>query len=773
MILDIIVKSTLVLGVAALFSVMSRGRATAALRHAVWVAALIGAVLVPALSAALPALRVPLLPNEFRPAATAQPSTAASVAGDAEPLPSAEWPESTAPVPAAAAVRPSAASLPVAAALPEAGLSVVEDTRVLLRALRDRVSGIPLLTALWMLGAVLLCVRVIASRLSAARVTRTRVPGRAPWLPAARRLARIMRVPRRLRFLRSDRVAMPMAYGVLRPAVVLPTEADDWSADRLQAVLLHELSHVRRRDCLTQAAADLALAALWFHPLAWVARRAIRRERERACDDLVLAAGTPAPEYASHLLDVARDARQRSASLALSGGVAMARPSELEGRLMAILDDTRPRRALTVRSCATVGLVTLAIVAPTSALDLWQAPGAATHADAVPASPTERPRPDTVGLRLESAPATPRVAASAGAVAVAGAVADAQEPMPMPSPAPAPSPSIVAAPVVATTIAMEHDFDFEHDVELVESIAPAAMAAVRATTAGLIAPAFVAQAPVAGVPGGVKGGVVVAAPAKRAASRTPPDPKVVAALTEALKDSDKEVRQQALQTLSRFRDPSTIDALIGVMSHTDPDMRRQAVFALSNIRDPRTQSALAGALKDQDAQVRRHALFALARQKDPAAYEPLVAATKDADPDVRKQAAFSLGELRDARAAGPLGALVADANVEVRQQAVFALGQLRSTETIAPLQTALKDSDDKVRERAAFALGQIRDPRAVEALMAATRDTSITVRKQAYFALGQVGDARAQDLAIAGLKDSDPEVRRMAAFALSRMTDRD
>lgn len=168
--------------------------------------------------------------------------------------------------------------------------------------------------------------------------------GTAEWTRLLPKQGAWLRLSRSVTFLCSDRAVMPMTWGWLRPVVLLPAGAATWPLERLRDVLMHELAHVRRFDCLTQAIAQAACALYWFNPLAWLAARRMRIERERACDDLVLRAGTRPSDYAGHLLEIARDLREgRTAALA---AVAMARPSQLEGRLLAILDPARRRGGL-------------------------------------------------------------------------------------------------------------------------------------------------------------------------------------------------------------------------------------------------------------------------------------------------------------------------------------------------------------------------------------------------------------------------------------------
>ena len=91
------------------------------------------------------------------------------------------------------------------------------------------------------------------------------VPSTSPTRRGCRWRARWRRssgVSPRLMFLRSGRAAMPMAWGFSGPAVLMPSDADHWPAERLRIVLLHELAHVKRRDCLTHMLAQIACAAL-------------------------------------------------------------------------------------------------------------------------------------------------------------------------------------------------------------------------------------------------------------------------------------------------------------------------------------------------------------------------------------------------------------------------------------------------------------------------------------------------------------------------------
>ena len=211
----------------------------------------------------------------------------------------------------------------------------------------------------WLFGAVMVFSRFAVGT---ARV----------WLKARR--ARPMQIESTVKLLDDGPGATPITWGVFRPVILLPSEAMAWPAERLRVVLLHELAHVSRWDCLTLAISEISLSLYWFHPLAWWASNRMRHEREQACDDLVLAAGVPASNYARDLLEIARGlSSKRKPSLAAP---AVARGSNLEQRLRAILNPNIARRALTARvAVAMTGGALLALLPLASLRLLGQGSG--------------------------------------------------------------------------------------------------------------------------------------------------------------------------------------------------------------------------------------------------------------------------------------------------------------------------------------------------------------------------------------------------------------
>jgi beta-lactamase regulating signal transducer with metallopeptidase domain len=217
---------------------------------------------------------------------------------------------------------------------------------------------IAILLGVWLAGLALRVAWLAAQRVRVRSLVGARRPGADATLArSAVRLAGALGIRRRVRVLESARVNMPLTWGAARPVIVLPEGAGGWPADRLRAVLLHELAHVRRWDYVTTLLAEAACAVYWPLPLAWLARRRLHAEQEQACDDRVIAAGTAPLAYAEHLLAIARGFH--GGRTELGAAVAMAREANLTRRVRAILDARVDRRPL---RCG-AGLLTVALLA--------------------------------------------------------------------------------------------------------------------------------------------------------------------------------------------------------------------------------------------------------------------------------------------------------------------------------------------------------------------------------------------------------------------------
>ncbi|MEO8700345.1 MAG: penicillin-binding transpeptidase domain-containing protein [Kofleriaceae bacterium] len=235
-------------------------------------------------------------------------------------------------------------------------------------------------TAPWSppLAAILLAVWAIGA---AAVLARLGVGlWRAHRLASAARLVGTERVGgRSIEIRTSAEIETPAVTGLFTAVVLLPHDADTWSEERRRVVLLHELAHVARRDCLANVIAQIACAMHWYNPLAWFAARRLRIERELAADDRVLHAGGRASTYAEHLLALATVHTDVP-----SGALAMAEPSQVALRVHAVLAADKPRAPLgrarlgAFAAFGTAVALTVACATPEHAVSTSASPADAT-----------------------------------------------------------------------------------------------------------------------------------------------------------------------------------------------------------------------------------------------------------------------------------------------------------------------------------------------------------------------------------------------------------
>jgi HEAT repeat protein/beta-lactamase regulating signal transducer with metallopeptidase domain len=667
--LPVALKGAVILAMTAMAALLLR-RASAATKHLVWSLGIVGVFVVPVAAWAVPSLRLPIAIQTPRvwtvtseassPVSSVMPGEAASAESEdvySESLPGSQVASPLRSMPHTPARNDSAWLTQVRSIHP--GLS---------------------LTAVWLAGVVLMLTYFQRGLRNASwLVRRAETVEDERWHMHLERAAAQMGVRRNTLLLLSRDTAVPITCGLRQPIILLPADAVTWSDERARIVLLHELAHIHRRDCLIHYLAQVTRALHWFNPLAWLAVSRLTAERERACDDLVLATGTRGSNYAEHLLDIARGMRSRQP---LVSALAMARPSELEGRLLAILDSARDHRPANRRRLAAGAVLSVVAVAAIGALRIESV----VEARSLPSVFVDAPRQS----ERASAP-TPTPTPTPNVIA-----------MPTPTPTPSPRPHVrrhqtsnddvnTAVPVVAPVVDVDVDVD-DDDTATDErsSLEPAARDAV------------------------------------------------VRALVAALKDENDEVRQTAMASLMKLRSPLAFDPMVAALRDENPEIREQAAFALGQLRDEKAVPPLTAALKDENAGVREKVVFALGQLRAPSAVAPLAQALSDPQPSIRGQAAFALGRIRQPAAVQPLVGALKDQDADVRRQVIFALGRLRAPEAVPALIAALKDTDAEVRQQAAFALGQLRDQRAIDALTEALKDSDAEVRQQAAFALGHM-----------------------------------
>lgn len=606
---------------------------------------------------------------------------------------------------------------------------------------------------IWLAGVAFLSVRLLVGFVALGRMRRHGREVQDSVAELADACAARLGLHDSPRVIASSRVAMPCTAGWIKPVIVLPDGYEAWSRERLEVVLLHELSHIRRMDILPHILSEFTRIVYWFNPLVWLAAARLRAEAEMATDDRVVHAGAKPSDYAAHLLDIVRQSPRIWHPAPL---MPLARRSEFEGRMLAILE-SGGNLASTRWALGTVVLV--------SGLTLGVASmeGASAKAGMEPsitgivppnfevrnpdASPESEPAPPA---HQERAPQTAERESAVGALAEA-----LRDP--------------VASVRQAAAEALGSARDSVAVRALMDVLRTDASPAVRRAAAWSLGEI----------------GDDLAIPAltdaltrdrddevrKNAASAlgSIDSPRATAALVQALEhDSNVSVRMEAAEALSSIEDPAAIDALIRVLGRDDdPGVRRSAIEAIDNLDGARAVPAVSSALRDADKEVRRAAADALGSMDDDDAVPALIAVARDPDAEVRLAVMQALNNLSDRRALSTFVAGLSDSNAEVRHYAAEGIGNIDNLRTApAELIRAMDDKDDEVRHAVAHALGHVKDPAGIAALIAHIGDPNVEVRQAVVESLDEFDDPRVTAALRTALRDTNAEVRQSAVKAL-------
>lgn len=122
----------------------------------------------------------------------------------------------------------------------------------------------------------------------------------------------------------SEEISSPVSFGLTKPLVIFPAVAKDWSKDTFKSALVHELCHIGRLDWLSSTASHLACAIFWFNPFAWHIANRLNIEAESACDLAVLNRGIDSNDYAEDLLFIARSCKHATSHQPLAQHVVSA-----------------------------------------------------------------------------------------------------------------------------------------------------------------------------------------------------------------------------------------------------------------------------------------------------------------------------------------------------------------------------------------------------------------------------------------------------------------
>ena len=431
---DVSLKVLLLAGVTGLLLTVSRIR-NSSLKHAAWLVVLGSLIGLPLLSPVLPAIPIPVPFAGERPGTSlAEVSPETSIEPTPSPLPAPLVSEEVRPL--ERVVSPPQNREIDSDRLPRHETSIVQarsdaseaiTTNVVATAVKtpepeitDRPAKsilsasiwLRLISLTWCLGVLIRLLRLLVSINVTRRLVQQsmRLEGSELVRNAASSILGTRRLSVTLR--ESPLTYVPLTTGWWRPSILLPTTWQTWSEDKLGHVLIHELTHVRRGDCWTALLTEVVVCFYWFHPLTWWLKKRLAGLSEECCDDAAIMTTGNRTGYARHLLEIASVLCEQRHRVNYAG-LAMTRRSQVETRILTILDPNRPlsqrltRYTIMLLVAASVPLVVVAAALRPATERSEQSSESSqvstkSDADAQVAPAETDARPDDQGIRAVS-----------------------------------------------------------------------------------------------------------------------------------------------------------------------------------------------------------------------------------------------------------------------------------------------------------------------------------------------------------------------------------
>ncbi len=670
---DFMVKSFLLIIIIRIFLFFFRS-SSAALRSFIWTCTIIALMLLFFIPAVAPAIRLPVLPDF-----------------------SAQLPES----------QTSPESVTPALESQQEYVSGESARKPKLNILSLRFHWTTWVGLVWISGSLLLFLWILLGKLGVIWIScKSRPLSDERKIKILYSLKELSGIQRKVTLYYSPLTTVAINTGILRPRIILPGEALKWQDEQLKVVLLHELAHIKRMDNTFDLLSNAVTVLFWPNPLVWLVNSSLRAERERACDDAVLRAGTKASEYASQLMEVAASLGSRRRTLWQVATISQG--SSLKERLICILDPKLNRKGVHLKIGILASLMIIALMLQVSALQIWDSsPKIATAVTPSELSPqTTEEREVIPEESKEAEKPSDRIPTAS----------DKDQPE--------------YARIQALLKMLDHD-DTKMRLEGVRALA-------------LLPDEKAVEPLILAMKNEVVGVRMVAVHALGEID----NPRARQELRNALYDSSSDIRLEAIKAIVKLSEEVAFPMMEEAMRNEVNEVRRIAIRGIIQSGDPRAWDIIEEAVNDPDSVVRKRAARAIMEMED-----------KDVKPQKEIPAdekTLALLEMMKSR------------NVQERLAALETLKNIPNKWAQQAVTDAVNDESYKVSIAAASYIYLWGGEAALKGLIAASRSQHTGVRKFAVAKLAFIQDKRSAAALRERLKDPDPEVRKIAAEALRR-----